>query len=608
LSRLERRESGSRERAPAEQAGFTGGLEAVRRALLYLRSYKGEAFGAFLALLLASGASLVTPQLIAYAIDSGIAPRRLGVILLAVGGLAGAALLRGLFTFLQGYLAERASQGVAYDLRNDLFAKIERLGFGYYDRVETGQLVTRLTSDVEQIRSFAGNGVVQLAAAVVMLVGTTTLLVVLDWQLALVALAIVPAIFVLLLRFVRRIGPLFRVVQQTLGRLNSVLQEDLSGIRVIRTFSREEYEAGRYSSVNEELLGKNLETVRTFSNNFPFVFLLANLGTLLIVLFGGLQVMGGRLSIGELVAFNTYLGFLLFPIFTIGFLAAGISRAGASSLRVFEVLEAPLEVQDAPGAVPLPPIRCRVEFDDVHFRYPGDEREILRGISFAAEPGQTVAILGTTGSGKSTLVNLIPRFYDVSGGAVRLDGHDVRDVTLASLRGQIGIVLQSALLFSGPVRANIAYGKPGATQEEIEAAARAAQADDFIRALPEGYDTVVGERGVGLSGGQRQRIAIARALLIDPRLLILDDSTSAVDAETEAAIQEALDRMMRDARRTVFVIAQRISTVRDADLILVLDNGEVAAMGTHEELLHDSELYNEILGSQLVIEEERAGA
>jgi ATP-binding cassette subfamily B multidrug efflux pump len=604
---LERRETGSRGRTPAEQAGFTGGLGAVRRALLYLRTYKGEAFGAFVALLLASGASLVTPQLIAYAIDSGIAPRRLSIILLAVGGLAGAALLRGLFTFLQGYLAERASQGVAYDLRNDLFAKIERLGFGYYDRVETGQLVTRLTSDVEQIRSFAGSGVVQLAAAVVMLVGTTTLLVVLDWQLALVALAIVPVIFVLLLRFVRRIGPLFRAVQQTLGRLNSVLQEDLAGIRVIRTFAREDYEGERYRSVSEELLGKNLETVRTFSNNFPFVFFLANLGTLLIVLFGGLQVMGGRLSIGELVAFNTYLGFLLFPIFTIGFLAAGISRAGASSLRVFEVLDAPLEVQDAPDATRLPHIRCRVEFDDVRFRYPGDEREILRGISFVAEPGQTVAILGTTGSGKSTLVNLIPRFYDVSGGRVRLDGHDVRDVTLASLRGQIGIVLQSALLFSGPVRANIAYGKPDATQEEIEAAARAAQADEFIRALPEGYDTVVGERGVGLSGGQRQRIAIARALLIDPRLLILDDSTSAVDAETEAAIQEALDRLMRDARRTVFVIAQRISTVRDADLILVLDGGEVAAMGTHEELLRDSELYNEILGSQLEAEPITAG-
>jgi len=572
-----------------------------------LRSYKDEAFGAFGALILSSAASLATPQLIAYAIDSGIAPRSLNVILLAVGGLVAAALVRGLFQFLQGYLAERVSQGVAYDLRNDLFAKIERLGFSYYDRVETGQLVTRLTSDVEQIRTFVGSSAVQLAAAAVMLVGTTALLFSLDWRLALVALSIVPVIFVLLLRFVRRIGPLFRGVQQTLGRLNSALQEDLAGIRVIRTFAREDYESSRFRSVNDELLEKNLETVRTFSNNFPFVFLLANLGTLAIILFGGLQVMGGSLSIGELVAFNTYLGFLLFPILTIGFLAAGISRAGASSQRVFEVLDAPLEVQDPPDAVPLPPIHCRVEFDDVSFRYPGDEREVLHAISFCAEPGQTVAILGTTGSGKSTLVNLLPRFYDVTGGSVRLDGYDVRDVTLASLRSQIGIVLQSPLLFSGSVRDNIAYGKPDATQEEVEAAAHAARADEFIRALPDGYDTVIGERGVGLSGGQRQRIAIARALLIDPRLLILDDSTSAVDAETEAVIQESLDQLMREGHRTVFVIAQRVSTVRDADLILVLDEGTIAARGTHEELLRDSELYNEILGSQLVTEEERAG-
>jgi ATP-binding cassette subfamily B protein len=565
-----------------------------------LRSYKGEAFGAFGALLLSSAASLATPQLIAYAIDSGIAPRSLNVILLAVGGLMTAALLRGLFQFLQGYLAERASQGVAYDLRNDLFAKIERLGFGYYDRVETGQLVTRLTSDVEQIRTFVGSGVVQLAAAAVMLVGTTVLLFSLDWRLALVALSIVPFIFFLLLRFVRRIGPLFRGVQQTLGRLNATLQEDLAGIRVIRTFAREDYESSRFRAVNDDLLEKNLTTVRTFSNNFPFVFLLANLGTLAIILFGGLQVIGGSLSIGELVAFNTYLGFLLFPILTIGFLAAGISRAGASAQRIFEVFDAPLEVQDAPDAVPLPPIRCRVEFDGVSFRYPGDEREVLHDISFCAEPGQTVAILGTTGSGKSTLVNLLPRFYDVTGGSVRLDGHDVRYVTLASLRSQIGIVLQSSLLFSGSVRANIAYGRPEAKGEEVEAAARAARADEFIRALPDGYDTIIGERGVGLSGGQRQRIAIARALLIDPRLLILDDSTSAVDAETEAAIQESLDQLMREGHRTVFVIAQRVSTVRDADLILVLDEGTIAARGAHEELLRDSELYNEILGSQIL--------
>jgi ATP-binding cassette, subfamily B, multidrug efflux pump len=582
------------------------GAGALRRALAYLRSYRRESIGAVVSLILVSGANLATPILIGRAIDDGIGPRRLGVIFLIVGGIVGIALARGLFTFLQGYLAERASQGVAYDLRDALFERIERLSFSYYDRVQTGQLVTRLTSDVEQIRAFAGSGVVQLANAVVMLIGATALLLYLDWQLALVALAIVPVIALLLVRFVGRIRPLFREVQQTLGRLNTVLQEDLSGVRVIRAFAREDYETDRYKAVNDELLEKNLTTVRVFANNFPFVFLFANLGTLAIIWFGGWQVIGGRLSIGELVAFNTLLGFMLFPILTIGFLSASISRAGASSQRVFDVLDAPLDVTDKPDASPLPPVSCRVEFDDVSFRYPGSERDILGGVSFTAEPGQTVAILGTTGSGKSTLVNLIPRFYDVTGGAVRLDGHDVRDVTLSSLRSQIGIVLQETRLFSGTVRDNVAFGKPGATEEEVVAAAEAAQAHDFIRGLSEGYDTVIGERGIGLSGGQRQRIAIARALLVDPRLLILDDSTSAVDAETEAAIQETLDRLMREKHRTVLVIAQRVSTVRDADLILVLDGGRIAARGTHEELLRESELYNEILGSQLLSPSETA--
>ena len=555
---------------------------------------------AVLSLLLVSSANLATPLLIGRAIDEGIGPRRLGVIFVVVGWLVGLAVARAMFTFLQGYLAERASQGVAYDLRDALFERIERLSFSYYDRVQTGQLVTRLTSDVEQIRTFAGSGVVQLANAVVMLIGTTILLLYLDWQLALVALAIVPIIAVLLVRFVGRIRPLFREVQQTLGRLNTVLQEDLLGVRVIRAFAREDYETARYTSVNEELLEKNLTTVRVFSNNFPFVFLFANLGTLAIIWFGGWQVIGDRLSVGDLVAFNTLLGFMLFPILTIGFLSASISRAGASSQRVFDVLDAPLDVKDAPEASILLPLSCRVDFDDVSFRYPGSVRDILTGVSFTARPGQTVAVLGTTGSGKSTLVNLIPRFYDVTGGAVRLDGNDVRDVTLSSLRSQIGIVLQETRLFSGTVRENVAFGKPDATDEEIVAAAEAAQAGEFIRGLSDGYDTVIGERGIGLSGGQRQRIAIARALLIDPRLLILDDSTSAVDAETEAAIQETLDRLMREKHRTVFVIAQRLSTVRDADLILVLDEGSIAASGTHEELLHESELYNEILGSQLL--------
>lgn len=590
---------GKRESQESGKRDAAGGYGLIRRGVGYLAPYKREVAAALVSLLLVSGASLLTPLLIAYAVDTGITGRDSRAILLAVAGLVGVALVRGAFNFLQGYLAERASQGVAYDMRNSLFSRMERLSFGYHDRAETGQLVTRLTSDVEQVRAFIGSGVVQLASSVVMFFGTTALLLWIDWRLALIVLATIVPIILLLYRFVRGISPLFRRVQERLGRLNTVLQEDLAGLRVVRSFSREEREAARYREVNDELLDRNLETVRALSNNFPLVFFFANLGTLAVILFGGFRVIGGELSVGVLIAFNSYLAFLLQPLLTIGFLSANLSRAGASLRRVFEILDAPVEVDDAPDAVALPPVRCRVEFDRVSFRYPGTEKEILDGVSFRAEPGQTVAVLGATGSGKSTLLNLLPRFYDVTSGGVKLDGHDVREVTLESLRSQIGVVFQEPRLFSGTVAENLAYGKPGATEEEVREAARSAQADGFIRELQAGYETVIGERGVGLSGGQRQRIAIARALLVDPRLLILDDGTSAVDAATEAAILDSLDRLMREEHRTVFVIAQRVSTVRDADLILLLDEGRVAASGTHEELLRDSPLYNEILGSQL---------
>lgn len=597
---MQRPAGGPRMAAPQPGSG-----NALRRALAYLRSYTRDTTGALLALLLVSGANLLVPQLIRIAIDDGIAARESEMVLLTVAGLIGVAIVRGVFTFLQGFLAERASQGVAYDLRNALFVKLERLSFAYYDRVQAGQLITRITNDVEQVRVFAGNGVVQLVSAFVMLIGTTVLLLVINWQLALVALATIPPIFVVMFIFIRRIGPLFGRLQQSLGRVNTILQEDLVGMRVIRAFRGERRETARYRAANAELLDNNLLVLRTFSNNFPLVFLFANLGTLAVIWLGGRQVIGGGLSVGELIAFNSYLSFLLFPILTIGFQAAGISRAGASALRVFEVIDEPEDLVDAPDARPLPPIDGRVELRDVHFRYPGSERETLQGVSLIAEPGQTVAIIGSTGSGKTTLVHLIPRLYDVTRGAVLIDGHDVRAVTLASLRSQVGIVLQETLLFSGSVRDNIAYGRPEASREDIEAAARAAQAHEFITALPQGYETTIGERGLGLSGGQRQRVAIARALLVNPRLLILDDSTSAVDTGTEAAILDALDRLIREKNRTVFVIAQRISTVRDADQIVVLDEGRVAAVGTHTELLDTSPIYCEIVQSQLIEDRDR---
>ncbi len=603
---MARRDTG--QRSPEQQRLPPGGTRALWRAVGYLRSYRLATGGALVSLVLMSVANLAAPMLIRVAIDDGIGRRQLVAILAAVIGLVVVAVFRGSFAFLQSYLAERASQGVAYDLRNALFGRIQRLSFSYYDQVETGQLLTRLTNDVEQIRQFTGRGIIQMIAAVVMLAGSVGLLLYLNWRLALVSMLIIPPIFVALMYFVRRVGPMFREIQQSLSHLNTILQEDIQGVRVIRSFVREDYEMRRYSEQNEDLLEKNKTVIGMFSNNFPLVFFFANLGTLLVVWYGGYEITQRTLTIGELVAFNSYLAFLLQPVFTLGFLASSISRAGACSVRVFEIIDAPLEIHDRPGARELPAITGRVEFEDVHFRYPGSEREILRGVSFVAEPGQTVAILGSIGSGKSSLVNLIPRFYDVTGGRVLVDGHDVRDVTLASLRRQIGIVLPDALLFSGTVRDNIRYGRLDATQEEIEAAARAAQAEEFILKLPEGYDTVVGERGVGLSGGQRQRIAIARALLIDPRLLILDDSMSAVDAHTEALLQEALDKLMRSARHTAFVIAQRISTVRNADLILIIDDGQVAASGTHEELLETSELYNEIYNSQLLPDDARIAA
>ncbi len=575
-------------------------MAALRRAIGYLRGYWRDSAGALVALLLVSVTNLAAPQLIRLAIDTGVAGRQTNAIVAAVVGLVLVAALRGLFSFAQGYLAERASQGVAYELRDALFAKLQRLSFSYYDGQQTGQLLTRLTSDVEQIRTFAGSGLVQIISAVTMLLGTAILLFTINWRLAIVALLIIPPILLILARFTARIGPLFGMVQMQLSRLNTILQEDLSGVRTIRAFAREDYETGRYREANDALFGRTLQTVKVFSEMFPFVFFFANLGTLGVIGVGGLEVIGGSLTIGELIAFNSYLALLVFPLLSLGFLSSMVPRAAASSLRIYEILDAPIDVSDRPGATSLPVTGGRVEFRAVGFRYPGSEREILHDVSFVAEPGQTVAILGTTGSGKSTIVNLLPRFYDATAGAVLIDGHDVRDVTLNSLRSQIGIVLQETLLFSGTVRDNIAYGRPEATPEEVEAAARAAQADEFIRALPQGYATLVGERGVGLSGGQRQRIAIARALLVAPRLIILDDSTSAVDAGTEIAIQAALDALMRDKGRTAFVIAQRISTVRDADLILVLDGGTIAARGTHDELLRESELYNEILGSQLI--------
>jgi ATP-binding cassette subfamily B protein len=575
------------------------GIKVLARPLGYLRGHRLAVAGALASVLIVLAANLSGPLVIRYAIDEGIGRHDQQALFWALAGLLGLALLRGVFGFLHVYLGERVSHHVAYDMRDALFAKIQRLSFSYYDRNETGQLLTRLTNDVDQVRGFIGSGVVSIVQSLIMFVVSVGVILTLDWRLALVTLLALAPIVVLLGRFTRVIGPLFGRIMGLVGQMNTTMREALAGVRIVRIFGRQAHEARRYATVNAGLLEQSIAASRAGSNTFPVIMLFANLGTLAIVGLGGWQVMGGTLTIGTLLAFTSYLGFLLQPIMTLGFAAMMISRASVSAGRINELFDAPLDVTDAPQAVALPPIRGEVAFERVSFRYPGSEQAVLADVSFTVKPGETVAIVGMTGSGKSTLAHLVPRFYDATAGHVRVDGHDVRDVTLGSLRGQLAIVLQEPLLFGGTIADNIAYGRPTATRDEVAAAAKAARADAFIEALPEGYETLIGERGVGLSGGQRQRIAIARALLVDPRLIILDDSTSAVDAETEAAIQASLDRLMRDHQRTCLVIAHRFSTVREADRIVVLHEGRLVAEGTHAELMASSVVYQDIVGTQL---------
>jgi ATP-binding cassette subfamily B protein len=400
--------------------------------------------------------------------------------------------------------------------------------------------------------------------------------------------------------------PLSKTVQEKLQKLNTVLQENLAGIRVVKAFAREDFEHNRFDESNQELFTENVRLIYLFSSFFPVIFLVANLGTVGVIWVGGLQVIGQQLTLGELVAFLGYQGFFLMPVFMLGMLGSMLSRAEASSERIFEVIDAQSDIQDKPDAIVLPNVEGRVVFDNVSFRYAGSEQNVVSNLSFTVEPNQTVAILGKTGAGKSSIINLIPRFYDVTEGRVLIDGYDVRDLSIESLRAQIGIVLQEATLFTGTIRENIAYGQTDATLEEVTAAAKIAQAHEFIEAQPQGYDTLIGERGVGLSGGQKQRIAIARTLLLNPRILILDDSTSSVDAETEFKLQQAIEELRQG--RTSFVIAQRISTVRKADQILLLEGGQLVAKGTHAELLETSEIYTEILETQFGDHAELAAA
>lgn len=571
-------------------------LAILRRCYQYMAAYRTTLVAAYLTQVLLDGIALVVPQTIRGVVDRGVRQGDLSYLRWMVGALLGLTLIKAFFTFLQGRWIEIISQGVAYDLRNELQRKFASLSFAFHDRVEAGQLLSCAIQDVDRIRFLTGRATLRLVEGALLMLGTAVVLVLMNPRLALFALALMPLVTWRALDFGRRYRPLWREVQDQMARMTSFLEQNFRGARIVKGFAQEEAEIARFQRENARWFALNVQATRLRVLNAPVIDFLAGLSSLVVIAYGGWLVIHGALTLGEMVAFSTYLAQLVQPLRRVGMVIPAIAQATASGERVFEILDTESEVREAPDALPLPPLQGHVQFERVSFAYFG-RHPVLREVSFEVLPGQKVALLGQTGSGKTTLLNLLLRFYDPTSGRILIDGYDLRRVTLKSLREQIGIVLQESTLFATTIRENIAFGCPEATDEEVEAAARAAQAHDFIMELPQGYATRVGERGLTLSGGQRQRIAIARALLKNPRILILDDATASVDSETEHLIQRALRTLMQG--RTTFIIAQRVSTLRDADLILVLEQGRIAARGTHAELLATSGLYAEIYYRQL---------
>ena len=564
----------------------------------YLRPYRRWIVLAPFLMALEVALNLMQPRLIQRIVDEGIAHLDLALII-QTGLLMLVTSVVGAFGGMSnGLLAEITVQGFGMDLREALFRKVQTFSFGDLDDLETGQLITRLTNDVTQVQEAIMMILRMLVRAPLLLVGSLVMAVITSPQLAFLPLALMPVELAMIIWVINKATPLYTRVQQKLDALNEVMQENLAGMRVVKAFVRARHEESRFGVANTSLTDQAIRAGRAVAAMPSFMMLTMTLGVTGVLWFGGIQVTRGTMHIGQIIAFVSYLMTTLFSLMMVSQMVIQLARASASARRIQEVLDKEPEVQDRPDARKDLVPRGRVVFDNVTFGYGEDGSDpVLKGVSFSAEPGQTVALLGTTGAGKSSLVHLIPRFYDVTSGQVTVDGVDVRDLDQDVLRRQIGMALQETVLFSGTLRDNIRYGRPDAAEEEVVAAARAAQAHDFILSLPQGYDTVVSQRGVNLSGGQKQRIAIARALLLKPSVLILDDSTSAVDVETEARIQEALEETTQ--QRTSFVIAQRISTVLNADKILVLDDGQIAAEGTHSELLSSSPIYREIYESQL---------
>jgi ATP-binding cassette subfamily B protein len=573
-------------------------MKHLLRTRVFLKPYLWQILATLLLLLILTELNLIVPRIIQTVVDDGLAAGEIRSIVQSALLLLGLGLGSAILTLIHRYLTEWIAARVGYDLRNRMYDHIQHLPFTYHDHTQSGQLISRCIEDVRSIEKFAGGALADLVKFVLLAIGVIYFMLASNPLLAGIALLpMIPLVF-LTSNFGAKIGKLFFAVDQAVGEVSNRLQENVVGVQVVRAFAREDYEIKRFTNANKTVFKSWVRVIDEWSKIMPTTNWLSAVSVILILWFGGQMVMDGTLTIGAIVAFNAYILMMAEPAQQLTGLVNAGGEAAAGAQRLFEVLDVAPAIRSSSDAVKIEPLRGEVEFRDVRLNYKDEKTASLNGISVKVKPNQIVALIGPTGSGKTSFVNLVPRFYDVTDGSVLVDGVDVREMDMVSLRRQIGIVLQTSLLFSDTIKANIAYGRPDATMEEVIAAAKAAQAHEFIEGFTNGYDTIVGERGVTLSGGQRQRVAIARALLMNPRILILDDSTSSVDTQTEKLIQSALDTLMEG--RTTFVIAHRLSTVRRADLILVLDKGQIAERGTHDELLASGGLYREIHDLQLV--------
>ena len=565
--------------------------QTFARLLGFLRPYKLSLIVSMFLAAASQGASIALILITAPVINDAIRPHdrdklQLYIVLILVIGAVKALCMVG-----RRFISGRQALGVEYDLRNQLYAHLQRLSFGFYDRHQTGQLMSRATIDLQTVRFFLGYGLIFFFQHVITLAGVTVVMFVFDWQLAMIGLAITPILVGLAYRYSHISHPVLRDVQQKMADVATVAEENIVGVHVVKSFAQEPAEQAKFEVRSQSVFRQSVLANRQRAFYVPLISFIPLLAQAAVLLYGGYQVIHGQMEIGDFIAFNLLLAMLVMPLRMLGMWIGQAQRATASGERIFQVMDEPEEVKDAEDAVDLPPGHGVVRFENVSFAYV-EGRPVLEQIELPIDAGRTIALIGHTGSGKTTLASLVPRFYDATEGRVTIDGADVRGVKLASLRSQIGVIAQDPFLFSDTVRENIAFGATGATDEQVEQAARLAQAHEFIAKLPDGYDTVIGERGITLSGGQRQRIAIARALIVDPRILILDDATASVDATTEAHIRLGLREVMKG--RTTIIIAHRLSTIALADELVVLENGRIATRGIHEELIGTSPVYREI--------------